>query len=120
VGADESLATVQRLLGMLPEVGVAWVQHGSAVFRLGLEVHSPRSLALLAHVALAANVTLAVEVAWGWAGPADDPACLRYDLRVPSRAAGRRMAGAAYKAANRGLLRGAPPPGHGALGAARG
>lgn len=83
MGVDESLATVQRLLTLMPGVSIAWVQKTPSFIRLGLEVRSAHSLARLAHVAGAANVLLVVEVDWHWTGPVDDLACVRYDLRVP-------------------------------------
>ncbi len=81
--ADESLAQVKRLLGLMPSVEVVWTRKTPAHIRFGLKVRSPGSLARLAHITLSANVLLVVEVAWGWQGAEDDPACVRYDLRVP-------------------------------------
>jgi hypothetical protein len=81
--ADESLAHVKRLLGLLPGVDLAWVQKTPSLIRLGLTIRAPRSLAVLAHVAVAANVPLHVEVDWECRGEHDDPECVRYDLRVP-------------------------------------
>ncbi len=63
---------------------LAWLQKTPAFVRLGLAVRDPDSLALLAHVAAAANVPLAVEVDWACPGRGHaDPDCVRYDLRVP-------------------------------------
>jgi hypothetical protein len=81
--ADSSLGHVKRLLVLLPGVEVAWVQKTSTFIRLGLAIRSPRSLAVLAHLTVAANVPLHVEVAWECPGGHDDPDCVRYDLRVP-------------------------------------
>ena len=81
--ANESLAHVKRLLGLLPGVDLAWVQKAPTLIRLGLTIRAPCSLAVLAHVAVAANVPLHVEVDWECPGGHDDPDCVRYDLRVP-------------------------------------
>jgi hypothetical protein len=83
VDADESLAQVKRLLSLLPGVEVVWIQQTPALTRLGLAVRSPHSLARLAHIALAANVLLVVEIDFRWQGNEDDPECVRYDLRIP-------------------------------------
>jgi len=83
MNADDSLAHVKRLLGLLPGVKLAWVQKGPTLFRLGLAIDDASSLAILAHVGVAANVPLNVEVAWDCPGGHDDPYCVRYDWRVP-------------------------------------
>jgi hypothetical protein len=80
---DDSLAHVKRLLGLLPGVKLTWVQKGPTLVRLGLAVDDPKSLAILAHVVVAANVPMNVEVAWDCPGGHDDPGCIRYDWRVP-------------------------------------
>jgi hypothetical protein len=83
MNGDESLEHVKRLLGLLPGVTLAWGQVTKATIRLGLVISDPRSVSLLAHVAVSANIPLHVDVAWGCPGGHDDPACVRYDLRVP-------------------------------------
>lgn len=79
---DESIAQVKRLLCLLPGVEMAWEQKTPSHIRLGLVVRSPSSLALLANIAWAANVSLGVGVDWNWKGKTDDPECLRYCFRV--------------------------------------
>ncbi len=79
----DDAAEVQRLLCLLPGVEPAWLQKTSAFVRLGLAVRVPQSLALLAHVAAAANVPLHVEIDWACPGDHADLECVRYDLRVP-------------------------------------
>src|SRR5215467_13038961 len=83
MNAGDSLAQVKRLLGLLPGVELAWVHPTPTTIRLGLIVRDERSLALLAHVVVAANVALTIEVAWDCPGGHEDPNCIRYDLRVP-------------------------------------
>jgi hypothetical protein len=83
MNTDESLAHVKRLLGMLPGVTLAWAQATPTVIRLGLAISEPRSVSVLAHVVVTANIPMCVEVAWDCAGGHDDPECVRYDLRVP-------------------------------------
>jgi hypothetical protein len=83
VDLDDSVAQVKGLLGLLPGVELTWAQKSPAILRLGLAIREPRSLAILAHVAAAANVPLHVEVARECPGRHDDPDCVRYDLRVP-------------------------------------
>src|SRR5437016_5017458 len=80
---DDTLSNVKHLLGMLPGVRLAWEQRRPTLIRLGLAIGDQRSLSLLAHVVVAANVPLSVEVAWDCPGGHDDPECVRYDLRVP-------------------------------------
>jgi hypothetical protein len=80
---DESLTHVMRLLSLLRGAELAWAQKSPNFIRLGLMIREPRSLAILAHIAVAANIPLNVEVAWDCPGGHDDPACVRYDLRVP-------------------------------------
>lgn len=80
---DESLVHVKRLLGLLPGVEIAWVQKTDTRLRLGLAINDPRSLSVLAHIVVAANVSLNVEVDWHCPGGHDDPACVRYDWRIP-------------------------------------
>ena len=81
--ADESLIHIKRLLRLLPGVELAWVQDSPTMTRIGLAIREQRSLAILAHVIVNANVPLNVEVAWDCPGGHDDPDCVRYDLRVP-------------------------------------
>lgn len=81
--ADDSLAHVKRLLGLLPGVKLTWVQKGPSLLRLGLVIDDSRSLAILAHIVVATNVPMNVEVAWDCPGGHDDPDCVRYDWRVP-------------------------------------
>jgi len=83
MNADESLCHVKRLLGLLPGVTLAWERVTPTMIRLGLAISEPRSVSVLAHVAVSANIPLQVEVDWNCAGGHDDPACVRYDLRVP-------------------------------------
>jgi hypothetical protein len=73
VNDEASLAQVKRLLELLPDVQLAWAQKTPAWIRLGLIIRTPRSLALLAHVAIAANVPLHVEIVWICPGDHDDP-----------------------------------------------
>src|SRR5437868_3295572 len=80
---DDSLTHVKRLLELLPGVHLAWTQKTPTLLRLGLSIIDTRSLAILAHVVVAANVPMYVEVAWDCPGGHDDPDCVRYDLRVP-------------------------------------
>jgi hypothetical protein len=51
-----------------------------------MAISDAHSLAILAHVAVAANVPMNVEVAWDCPGEHDDPDCVRYDWRVPIEA----------------------------------
>lgn len=81
---DETIAHVKRLLELLSGIEVVWVQRPPSFVRFGLAVQSQASLAQLAHIAVAANVLLVVEVDWEWQAAEDDPECLRYDLRVSS------------------------------------
>ena len=81
----ESLAHLKRLLGLLPGVELAWGQDTNVMTRLGLAISNPLSLAILAHIAVAANVPLCVEVAWNCPGGHDDASCVRYDLRIPKK-----------------------------------
>ena len=83
---EASLSQVKRLLELVPGVEMVWVRKAPSLIRLGLTVQSPSSIARLAHISLAANVLFAVEVDWGWCGDEDDPACVRYELRVPREA----------------------------------
>jgi hypothetical protein len=83
MNADDSLAKMKHLLGLLPGVRLAWVQNTPSLIRLGLAISDQHSLALLAHVVVAANISLSVEIAWDCPGGHDDPDCVRYDLRVP-------------------------------------
>ena len=83
MNADDSLAHVKRLLGLLPGVTLVWTQKTPTVLRLGLAIKDNCSLATLAHVAVAANVPINVEVAWDCPGGHDEPDCVRYDWRVP-------------------------------------
>jgi hypothetical protein len=87
MNADDSLAHVKRLLGLLPGVKLTWAQKGPTLLRLGLAIDDARSLAILAHVVVAANVPMNVEVAWDCPGGHDDPGCVRYDWRVPIESA---------------------------------
>lgn len=83
MNADDSLVHVKRLLGLLPGVTLAWTQKTPTVRRLGLAINDAYSLATLAHVVVAANVPMNIEVAWDCPGGHDDPNCVRYDLRIP-------------------------------------
>jgi hypothetical protein len=83
MNTDDSLAHVKRLLGQLPGVTLAWERVTGTMIRLGFAIREPRSVSLLAHLAVSANIPLNVEVAWDCPGGHDDPACVRYDLRVP-------------------------------------
>lgn len=84
---EQVAAEVKRLLGLLPGVEVTWVQKTPTLVRLGLAIRDQRSLSLLAHVTVAANVPLHVETDWACPGVHDNPECVRYDLRVPVEAA---------------------------------
>jgi hypothetical protein len=86
MNADDSLVQVKRLLGLLPGVTLAWVQKTPTHLRLGLAINDACSLATLAHIVVAANVPMNVEVAWDCPGEHDDPSCVRYDWRVPIEA----------------------------------
>ena len=82
--AEKSVEHVQRLLALLPGVRLTWTQMPPNFIRLGLAITDARSLAMLAHIVVAANVSLGVEVDWHCPdGGHDDPDCVRYDLRVP-------------------------------------
>jgi hypothetical protein len=83
MSADETLTHVKRLLDLLPGVKLAWVQKSPALLRLGLSIDDVHSLAILAHIVVAANVPLNVEVAWDCPGKCDKPECVRYDWRIP-------------------------------------
>jgi hypothetical protein len=64
-------------------VRVTWVRKTATKLRIGLAIEDPNSLAILAHIVVAANVPMGVEVAWACPGRHDDPHCVRYDLRLP-------------------------------------
>jgi hypothetical protein len=83
MSADETLSQVERLLGLLPGVKLAWVQKAPDVLRLGLAINDVHSLAILAQIVVAANVPMNVEVAWDCPRGCDKPDCVRYDLRIP-------------------------------------
>jgi hypothetical protein len=83
MSADETLSHVTRLLSLLPGVKLAWIQKSAAVVRLGLAIEDVRSLAILGHIVVAANVPMHVEVAWDCPGKCDKPDCVRYDWRIP-------------------------------------
>ena len=82
MNADESLAHVKRLLSLLPGVTLAWARVTRTMIRLGLAISEPRSVSVLAHVVVSANIPLHVEVAWDCRGGHDEPECVRYDVRV--------------------------------------
>ena len=78
-------ARVERLFGSLPGVRVAWVQPQRSLgrVRFGLAVSDPRTLSRLVHLACWINVPVSVEIDWACRSRHDDPACVRYDFRVP-------------------------------------
>ena len=80
---------VSRLLEALPGVRVAWARPNAGTVRFGLAVSNPRTLARLVHLGCAINMPLMAEVDWSCQAlyAHDDPACVRYDLRVPVSAA---------------------------------
>jgi len=81
---DETLNHVKRLLQLLPGVRIAWVQKSTTCFRIGLAIGDAHSLAILAHIAVASNVPMGLEVAWDCPGVRhDDAECVRYDWRIP-------------------------------------
>lgn len=80
---DDSLTHVKRLQELLPGVHLTWEQKTSSFLRLGLAIGDPQSLSVLAHIVVAANIPMNVEVAWDCPGKHEDPNCVRYDLRVP-------------------------------------
>jgi hypothetical protein len=84
MNAEETLLHVKRLLGLLPGMKLAWVQKAPGVLRLGLCINDVHSLAILAHIVVAANVPMHVEVAWDCPGKCDKPDCVRYDVRIPT------------------------------------
>jgi hypothetical protein len=79
---DDTLTEVRSLLELLPGIRVTWVRKTATKLRIGLAIEDPDSLAILAHIVVAANVPMAVEVAWDCPGRYDDPHCVRYDLRI--------------------------------------
>ena len=82
----EPVQRVCRLLEALPGVRVAWCQPMPGNARFGLAVSDPHTLARLVHLGCAVNLPLVAEVEWSCQSlyAHDDPACIRYDLRVPS------------------------------------
>jgi hypothetical protein len=80
-----AVARVSGLLTQLSGVRVVWSRPAPGVDRFGLEVKDARSLARLVHIACATNTPFGVEVDWNCKDfyTHDDPACIRYDLRVP-------------------------------------
>jgi hypothetical protein len=84
--ANDRIERVKALLESLPGVRMAWCQPDMPPgrVRFGMAITDPRTLSRVVHLACAHNLTLAVEVDWN-CGPIhlhDDPACIRYDLRV--------------------------------------
>ncbi len=81
----DGVERICRLLESLPGVRVAWSRLMPGRARFGLAVSDPRTLARLVHLAYAINMPLVVEVDWSCQAlyRHDDPACIRYDLRVP-------------------------------------
>src|SRR5262249_38838764 len=55
----------------------------TTLLRIGLAINDAQSLAMLAHVVVASNVPMNVEVAWDCPDGHDDPDCVRYDWRIP-------------------------------------
>jgi hypothetical protein len=84
---DEGICErVSRLFAILPGVRIAWVEPTAALgcVRFGLQVSDPKTLTQLVHLARFVNVPVSVEVDWNCnVFGHDDPACLRYDFRVP-------------------------------------
>jgi hypothetical protein len=78
---EESLSHVERLLTTLPGVEIAW-KHKE---RFLMEISSQESLACLATISFAANVTLVVETDWRSfkAGSTWDPKSIRYEFQFP-------------------------------------
>ena len=79
----EVIDELSALLNLLPGVSVAWKQNPLGFYRIGLRVEHHKSLAFLVH--LHWNFVIAVEADWNCSLSHDDPACLRYDLRIPDR-----------------------------------
>ncbi len=85
-GGEEAIganARIRDLLGALPGVRVDWVRPSADRVRFGLAVLDARTLSRLVHLACSINVPVAVEVDWSCRCRGTDPACVRYDLRVP-------------------------------------
>ena len=83
---SEVIDELSALLSLLPGVSIAWKQNPPGLYRIGLRVGDYRSLALLVH--WQCNFVIAVESDWNCSASHDDPACLRYDLRIPDRSSG--------------------------------
>jgi hypothetical protein len=88
---DEALEDFARLLSLLPGVTIAWTQAWADYLRVGIKIEDRHSLGLLAQLNQHWNVQFGVETDWNCAGGHDEPSCLRYDLRIPTAEAGRRL-----------------------------
>ena len=76
-------ARVRDLFRALPGVRVDWVSSTPKSVRFGLAVSDPNTLSRLVHLACSINLPVHVEVDWACQSDHDDPACVRYDFRVP-------------------------------------
>ena len=89
---DDLPSQVKELLASFPGVRVAWFEptlpttSGSyaGYARYGLEISNASTLSRIVHLACSVNVLVAVETDWNCrtSSQHDDPACIRYDLRV--------------------------------------